>query len=333
MKIKSIIFIILPVFLILSCIPSTTRYTEKRIAITRSGIPVTLIIYAERRPDWSAIFTYLESKAQLYDHRIQDSPVQELNTYYEAQLPDEVFKAFDTALDIAEKSNGAFDPTILPLTRLWDFDNMPILPDPQDITSAVNLIDYKKVMIPGNNMVRIPENYGIDLGGIAKGALVDSLADYLHSSGYENFLIEAGGDIILSGLKPGNEMWTVGILHPRDRRLRAGDLSLGTTGGRIAIVTSGDYEKFFMQDGIKYHHIINPSTGYPAKDVISVTVIAPACTEADALATAAFVFGKEEGLRLLEKEKDTEGLFIYEENGVLKTVMTEKFSSLFYQRL
>lgn len=334
MKTMTIICLILPALHILSCKPAPARYTETRLSITGdSAIPVTIIIYADSQPDWDIIFNFLKTKAQLYDHRIQGSPVQELNANYKAQMPGEVFRTLETALDIAEKSNGAFDPTILPLTQLWNFDNEPQLPDLPDILAARQLVDYTKVTLYGKNMIRIPEKYGIDLGGIAKGALVDSLADFFYKLDYDNFLIEAGGDIIISGCKPGNKKWIIGIRHPRDTGKRAGELYVGTSESRVAVVTSGDYEQYFEQDGIKYHHIIDSHTGYPAKDVVSVTVIAPTCIEADALATAVFVLGKEQGLTLLEKEKDVEGLFIFEENGDLKTVMTEGFSLLFYSRL
>jgi len=279
------------------------------------------------------MFEFLKSKAKLYDHRIKGSPIYELNTFHRAKLPEEVAKTVDTALRIADKSNGAFDPTILPLTRLWNFDNNPTLPDPSDIMAAKVSVNYREVTISEDNIVRIPEKYGLDLGGIAKGALVDSLADYLENRGYDNFLIEAGGDILVSGLKPDNRQWVIGIVHPRDKKEQAGEISLGKNEGRIAIVTSGDYEQFFIQDGIRYHHIINPVTGYPENDVISVTVVAPTCTKADALSTAAFVMGRKHGLEILENGKDTEGLIIFEESGKLETVMTTGFSNRFHNRL
>ncbi|MBN2531968.1 MAG: FAD:protein FMN transferase [Spirochaetales bacterium] len=331
MKTKTIIIFIFSAILLLSCMPS--RYSETRLSITgESTIPVTIIIYTGNQPDWDGIFTFLESRARLYDYRVQGSPVQELNSSFKAQLPEDVFRTLETALDIAEKSRGVFDPTILPLIQLWDFEDSPQLPDPGDISSAKSFVNYTKITLYGNNTVSIPEKYGLDLGGIAKGALVDSLADYFHTLGYENFLIEAGGDIILSGLKPGNEKWIVGIRHPREITSRIGELTLGIPDNRIAIVTSGDYERYFEQDGIRYHHIIDPRTGYPARDAVSVTVIAPNCAIADALATAAFVLGKKEGIAFLEKEKDTEGLIVYEEDGYLKTAMTEGFS-LFVNRI
>jgi FAD:protein FMN transferase len=326
---KSILFL-LTVVLLISCIPA--RYSETRFSITgESSIPVTLIIYSERKPDWDKLFQFLESKARLYDYRVQESPVQQLNARGRAHLPDDVYQTLITALDIAEKSGGAFDPTILPLTQLWNFDSIPSLPKPGDILTAVKRINYRKVTLPGDSIVQLPQDYGIDLGGIAKGALVDSLAGYLHSMGNDNFLIEAGGDILISGLKPGNKQWVIGIRHPVKKDELAGELSLGEINTSRAVVTSGDYEKYFEQDGIRYHHLLDPSTGYPAREVVSVTVIAPTCAEADALATAAFILGKKEGRMFLENENDTEGLFLYKEESGIKTVMTEGFSRFFRQ--
>jgi thiamine biosynthesis lipoprotein len=310
------------------------RFSETRLAITKdSSIPVSIIIFAKAQPDWDTIFLYLNDLARLYDHRIEGSPVWTLNTYGKATLPPKIYNVLIDALDIAHKSGGAFDPAILPLTRLWNFDNTPGIPDASDITAALSVIDYTKIFILENREVQIPQGYGIDLGGIAKGALADKLADCLAAFGYENFLIEAGGDIIVSGLKPENKKWSIGIRHPRTNERFAGELSIGIEKTRIAVVTSGDYEQFFEKDGKRYHHILDPKTGYPAMGAVSVTVIAPSCMHADGLSTAAFVLGKDRGIPMLEKENNVEGFIIYEDDGKLGSKMTKGFSAYLKKKI
>jgi thiamine biosynthesis lipoprotein len=173
--------------------------------------------------------------------------------------------------------------------------------------------------------VELGPGQGFDLGGIAKGAVVDSVADYLQGQGYPDFLIDAGGDILVSGLKQGRDPWRIAIRHPRDSQAVLGVLSLGEKSLRIAVVTSGDYERYFESGGRRYHHILNPRTGYPAEGLVSVTVIAPDCTLADALSTAVFVLGPEEGLELLSKFTGCEGLLIAEGAGRLIAWRTPGF--------
>jgi FAD:protein FMN transferase len=333
MKQNKHILLILITITVAACTNNPSRFAEVRLSITgESTIPVSMIIYGPREPDWDGIFSVLESKARLYDHRIKGSPIDSLNTESRIQVPDEVYRVITLGRNVAEESNGAFDPTILPLTRLWNFDGAPHLPPGEVIHAALKKINYRKIILLENNTISIPHEFGFDLGGIAKGAIVDNVADHLVSMGYENFLIEAGGDILISGIKPGKKEWGVAITHPRDKNTFLGEISLGEEGKRIAVVTSGDYERFFKKNGKRYHHILDPRTGYPAKEMVSVTVTAPGCAEADAIATAVFVLGKEEGLMFLEEHEDVEGLIVYESEDTLKMAMTEKFSTLFKSR-
>ena len=130
---------------------------------------------------------------------------------------------------------------------------------------------------------------------------------------------------MISGLKQGDAPWRVAIRHPRDSQAVMGVLPLGRKDGRIAVVTSGDYERFFEQDGERYHHILDARTGYPARGLASVTIVAPTCALADALSTAVFVLGPEQGLRLLKRFPDAEALLIAERDGNLVPWKTEGF--------
>ncbi len=286
---------------------------------------LTVLVSGRPRPDWPALFDLAVSKARQFDHRYPDSPIGELNREGRGKPPREVLEVLLSARAVAERSGGAFDPTILPLTALWSFDSGGRLPAEQEIAGARRRVDYSRLVIGPDGEVSLPRDFGLDLGGIAKGAVVDLLGGYLLRQGYEDFLIDAGGDILVCGLKGGTTPWRVAIRHPRNNQAVIGVLTSGEKGKLLAIATSGDYERFFEQGGVRYHHILDPRTGYPARGLASVTVIAPSCAAADALATAAFVLGPDEGQRLLEERPDTEGLLITERNGRLEARGTAGF--------
>jgi len=273
---------------------------------------VTVLVSGASEPDWRELFSGAENKAALFDHRLPGSPLKELNDGRSPELPVELIKVLRLAMEIAEQSDGAFDPTIFPLISLWNFDSGGELPYEEEILAARNMVDYRLVKIDSQGAVELPSGYGFDLGGIAKGAVVDQIADYLKEEGYENFLIDAGGDILLSGLKRGKEPWSIGIRHPRSRDRLIGLLHLGGAGESRAVVTSGDYERYFEYGDKRYHHILDPHSGYPAESSISVTVIAATCARADGLATAVFVLGPDQGLELLEGLPGVEGMIIAE---------------------
>ena len=286
---------------------------------------MTVITTGKSKPDWDELFAFTDRKAGRFDHRISGSPIWQLNKTGSAKLAEEVLAVIMTAVEIAGLSEGAFDPTVWPLVELWDFDSGGVLPQNEEILEALKKIDFRSIEIRENGEVTIPEGYGLDLGGIAKGAVVDFLAEHMIQEGYRNFLIEAGGDITVSGLKDNGQPWVVAIRHPRRKGVLLGVLSLGEKGKRISIVTSGDYERFFEKDGTRYHHILDPKTGFPSRGLVSVTVITSRCTEADALATAAFVLGPEAGFRLLQDRAQTEGLLVSEDGDRLTARVTSGF--------
>ena len=303
-----------------ACRPSLHR--ESRLAMSTT---LTIVASARQAPKWDALFQAADRLAWEFDHRYPDSPIGTLNRLGSAELPPEVYSVVSEGLRIAALSDGAFDPTILPLTELWSFDTGGRLPSPEEIEEAVSRVDYRRVELLPPSAIGLPPGFGLDLGGIAKGAVVDLLAAVLDEEVGTDYLIDAGGDILVSGLKEGGKPWVIAIQHPRDPQRFVGRLSLGDKGGKLAVVTSGDYERYFDQDGRRYHHILDPKSGYPAEGPASVTVIAPTCARADALATAAFVLGGRRGLALLEGLPDTEGLVLSETGGRLNALATSGF--------
>ncbi len=210
-------------------------------------------------------------------------------------------------------TGGCFDVTVRPLLVAWGFrDGEPHRPAQDDIDHALGLVGWDKVILtdepPG---VRLSEpGMGIDLGGLAKGYAVDRAAAVLKQEGVRSALVNAGGDLFAFGPGPGGDIWRIGIEHPRQE----GKLVVTVEVRDSAVTTSGDYRSYFMADGMRYSHIMDPRTGRPALRAASATVVAPSAAQADALATALVVMGAEEGLALVEGLEGVEAMVV-EESG------------------
>ena len=216
---------------------------------------------------------------------------------------------------IAHLSHGAFDLTLGQLKELWGINtDHPYVPTEGERHRAMIGIGMDALQVDGRVVSKRDPALQVDLGGIAKGYAVDRAVALLRQAGITSAAVNAGGDISLIGDRQG-QPWRIGIQHPR----KPGDVLVTLPLVDRAVVTSGDYERFFEQDGIRYHHIFDPATGAPARLCQSVTVIAANAATADALATAAFVLGPEQGLRMLEAENGVEGLIVALDGRVAKT--------------
>jgi len=243
-------------------------------------------------------------------------------------VSDSLFHIISSAQEISFISEGAFDITVAVLKDVWDFhQDDPKIPDSIDITEKLPLIKYRNIIIDNTKKSVFLKRPGmrIGLGGIAKGYAVDRAMQVIRDRGVRNAIVQLGGDIRLQGKRDG-QLWDVGIQHPRERDGFIGKISLSN----ISISTSGDYEKYFVVNGKRYHHIIDPVTGYPARLCQSVTIVAPDTMTSDALSTTVFVLGPEKGMRLIERLKGIEGLII-DMNGKLiySTGFSERFLSVY----
>ena len=287
---------------------------------------VRVTVYHRRKPDWSAVERAARDYAARYDHRDPASPVARLNRTGAAQLEPPVATTLRAALRLAEATGGAFDPTLLPVTRLWDFDHGGTLPAGAALEAALERVDYRRLQVAADGRATL-QDAELDLGAIGKGAVVDHLADWLAERGYGRFLLEAGGDVLVSGLKPDDVQWRIWVRHPRHSDLPLAIVAIGAAGGRVALATSGDYERFFERNGVRYHHLLNPATGRPDSDAVSVTVIAGSAIEADALATALFITGSAGG-GLLASYPGIEGVLVYRAGGELEALVSDDFPAL-----
>lgn len=232
-----------------------------------------------------------------------DSEVSEVNRQAgvkPVKVSPETLAVVDRALYFASISGGAFDPTIFPVMRLWGFGGPEYrVPSRAEIEQALALVDYRNVQLDKQEsaVFLVQKGMAIDLGAIAKGYAVDCMAEVLRKEGVSSFLINAGGNVYAQGIKPDKTGWTVAVIDPRKP-----EDYLGIVKARdISIVSSGDYERFFEVNGVRYHHIMDPGTGYPSRTCRGTTVLLPSSTDADALSTALFILGPDRSDAVLSK--------------------------------
>lgn len=229
-------------------------------------------------------------------------------------VPEELFRVIAAAQKVSELSNGAFDISWAAMRGVWNFaKGKEHLPAPEEIRKRLPLVNYKYIELDEikKTVFLRKEGMSIGLGAIAKGYAVDKAMQALANSGFKNAIVKAGGDMRVQGTNNGKS-WEIGIRHPRNSEKLIGKLALSN----ISISTSGDYERFFIKDGILYHHIMDPKTGYPAKGCQSVTILAPDTMTSDALSTAVFVLGPEEGMKLIKGLSGIEGIIIDSEGKI-----------------
>ncbi len=222
-------------------------------------------------------------------------------------VSDALVRTLKISLEVAAESYGAFDPTVFPLLRAYGFggENQRA-PDENELRDVLNYVDYRQVRLGGDS-VEIPAGFALDLGGVAKGYAADDALRAMMNAGAEAGLVNIGGDIAVFGERPGGGPWRIGIQHPRT----PGELFAVLELEDEAVATSGDYQRYFIEDDDRYHHLLDPKTGHPARELVSVTVVAPSCVLADAYATAVFILGPVEGLELLRVNDNLEGMLIY----------------------
>ena len=256
-----------------------------------------------------AVFAEIRRIEQVMSPLIAGSELSQINQY-SAQRPvvvsDELFQLLKTSKHISDISDGIFDISFSSVGYLYDF-RAGKKPSEQQIEQLIDKIDYTAILLDDKNHSVSFKHDGmkLDLGGIAKGYAVDRGITILRSRGIEHAIVTAGGDSRVIGDHRGRD-WMVGIQAPRNRSAVATAVPLSNA----AISTSGDYERFFVEDGIRFHHIINPKTGDSARKLQSASVVGPEAVVTDALSTTVFILGIERGLALIEGLPEYEAILI-----------------------
>jgi thiamine biosynthesis lipoprotein len=224
----------------------------------------------------------------------------------------ELITVLQRALFFAEVTDGAFNPAVGPLVKLWNIGTEDArLPEESEIAAARSLANYRDIEIDeANQTVYLKrEGMSLDLGGIAKGYAADELVAILKDAGVRRAVIDLGGNIYAHGSKTPKQKWRIGIQNPLAPR---GEYLAVEEAADKTLVTSGVYERFFEENGIRYHHILDPKTGFPADSgLLSVTVIAESSLDADALSTSLFVLGYERGTSLPVRFPGVEAVFVF----------------------
>ena len=229
-----------------------------------------------------------------------ESPISQVDAAagkHAVEVPAELREILQRSIHYSEITEGTFDVTWRGMGNIWHFDDTFVVPSAAVVAKARKNINYRAIHIDGNS-VYLPAGVNIGLGGIAKGYAVDRAAGVLAQAGFMDSMVDGGGDVLLSGTKNG-QPWHLGIQDPR----RPHGEVLGVVGvSNMAVATSGDYERFRIVNGVRYHHIIDPRTGWPATASISVSVMAKSAEQGVVLDKGIFMLGPEKGLALARSQ-------------------------------
>lgn len=296
-----------------SCAPKSAEDTRFMLNTICS-----ITVYSEKNKDKTSeelvdeAFDLCQTYEDTFSRTIEGSDIYNINNSGGAPVTvsDDTIEILETAKYFSELSDGAFDITTAPLSIRWDFEGEnPSVPPDDEIQELLAKVDYTKIKIDGNTVTLEAPVEAIDLGAIAKGYIADKLAEFLKDNGVTSAIISLGGNIYAIGENAEEKRpFNLGVQDPQaEDGSILGYLQLSDK----SLVTSGDYQRYFMQDGKRYHHILDPKTGYPAESGLSsVTIISDSSVVGDALSTTCFVLGKDKGLELINSYDGVEAIFI-----------------------
>ncbi len=256
---------------------------------------------------------------QHFSRTLEGSDIWRINNAQGApvEVAPETAAAISRGLEFGRLSDGLFDITIGAVSSLWDFKE-GIRPDDEQIAEAVRHIDYRGVSVDGTTVTLADPQAMLDLGGIAKGVIADDLAQMLADGGCQSAIINLGGNVFVVGSKPDGSPWRVGIQDPNAPTATAVVASLECA--QTSVVTSGLYERTFTEEGVRYHHILDPRTGFPAEtDLVSSSIVSASSTEGDAYATWMFLLGHDGALQHIEDTPGLEGMVVDQQNEISMT--------------
>jgi len=271
----------------------------------------------------SDILTRIDNSLSVYN---SSSVISRMNRN-EDVLADRYFtEVFNLSREISDLTGGAFDITVGPLVRAWGFGPEARAKfDTTKLDSLKQLVGYWKVKLENGRLIKEKPEIMLDVNAIAQGYTVDVIGRYFDSLGVKNYLIEVGGEVKVKGAKEGKP-WRIGIDRPYENNLLPGaDLQAVIELKDRALATSGNYRKYYEENGVKYSHTIDPHTGYPARSrLLSATILSKECAVADAIATASMVMGLEKTIEFLENHPEFEAFLIYSDtSGYFRTWASE----------
>ncbi len=316
-----IVILILAVFIltgITSCLPNENN--KDLSPISKDGFMlgtfVVIRIYDNKDEEiLEKVFDRLKEIEDRMSINIENSDVSMINKnagLKPVEVHDDVYYVIQKAKEYAEITNGAFEPTIGSLVKLWGIGTVP---SDSEINESIKRVDYNKLNLLDDNKVFLEdEGMILDLGGIAKGYAADEIKRILLKNGVTSAIIDLGGNIFGVGSKPDGTDWRIGVQSPFEPRGNHIGVIINSD---VSVVSSGDYERYFEENNKKYHHIIDPSKGYPASNnVTGVTVLSEKSIDGDALSTALFILGVEKGMSLVEGIEGLDVVYITKDNKI-----------------
>jgi len=327
MKIHSITIIVLSL-LIISCNTQPQKLSYKKFVKTgeAQGSYYQITYFDSLNRDFG---DQIDSLLIAFDKSCSNyqptSIISKVNRNEEVSLDDLFIGNFEMAQKISKETQGDFDITVRPLVELWGFGltHSDSVSD-ADVDSIMHFIGYNKVRLENGRIVKDDPRMMIDYNAIAQGYSVDVMADFLRSKGLKYFLVDIGGELYANETKLGGELWKVGIERPKDGEAYGESLSAILSLKNKGLATSGNYRKYYIKDGVKYAHTIDPHSGYPVQHtLLSATVVAPKAGLADGYATAFMVMGVNKAKLILKHHPELQVYLIYsDENGDFKTFVS-----------
>jgi thiamine biosynthesis lipoprotein len=315
-----IVFLLCTVF---SCSSGKDSVYKKTMPLMDTIVSITVVADSKDAAEKAIEKTFAEigrfgDLINFYSDKSELAEINRSSGIQAVKVSPETLDVIEKAIFVAEKSGGAFDPTIGPVVKLWDFLKKK-KPTEIEIAQALPLVNYRDILIDraANTVFLKRKGMMIDLGGIAKGYAADLAVESLKKEGIRSGLVSIAGDIRTFGMKPDKSPWIIGIKNPRQTgekdeiiaRIRLSDK---------AISTAGDYERFFISEGKRYHHLLDPKSGYSTELCRSVSVIAEKGVMTDGFDNAVFILGPEKGMKLV-KEMGMDAMIIDSSGTVLMT--------------
>ena len=248
---------------------------------------------------------------------IPTSIISRINANEKEVIIDRYFIAcFNKAKEVWKNTNGAFDPTVYPLVNAWGFGpGKKQKIEKTKIDSILKIVGFQLIKIKGNKVIKKDPRVSLDFNAFAQGYSVDIVSEFLNSKGIHSYIVEIGGEVYAKGKKPNGDNWKIGIEKPIDNKESSNDLKAIVTLENLAIATSGNYRRFVLENGVKYHHHLDPKTGYPTKNnLLSASVFAKECISSDANATGILVMGLEKAKEFLALHTELQAYLIYSDD-------------------
>ena len=320
-------FLLAASILFSGCAPKTQNNTSKPLSKSNFllGTLVEISLYDKQDEKIiDEVFNRIsEIEAKMTINNANTSEIIALNNASgknEVKLSPDTFFVIEKGKEYSQKSGGKFDITIGPVVKLWNIGtDYAAVPEEDELAKAVALVDYTKLTLNSEKLTARLEVPGmkVDLGAIAKGYSADEAARILREHGVKHALINLGGNIMAIGGNPNGNPWKIGIQDPFNPR---GDFLGIVPVEDKTVVTSGTYERYFEENGKKYHHILDPATGYPTENNLhSVSIITEKSVDADGLSTTSLLLGLEEGMKMIESIEGTEAIFVTSDKKVYVT--------------